>query len=77
MRVVPAFDELEDRHPGLDLGLEATTVQQLAFQRSEEALGHRVVVRVSSRSHRGLHVHLPAPAAKGNRGAEFRDRSDG
>jgi hypothetical protein len=38
MRVVPAFDEVEDCHAGLDLGLETTPVEQLAFERGEKAL---------------------------------------
>ena len=35
-RVVPALDELEYRHPRLDLGLEAAARQQFAFRGREE-----------------------------------------
>jgi hypothetical protein len=47
MRVVPALDEVEDRHTRLDLGLEAAPVEQLAFERGEEALIHGVVKTVA------------------------------
>ena len=43
MRVVPAFDELEDRHAGFDLGFEAAAVEQFAFEGGKEALAHGVV----------------------------------
>src|SRR5271167_2445373 len=55
MRVVPALDELEHRHPRVDLGLEAAARQQLAFQGREEALAHRVVEAIADRSHRRSH----------------------
>ena len=38
LRVVPAFDEFEDRHPGFDLRLEPVTVEELALERGEEVL---------------------------------------
>jgi len=41
VRIVPALDVLEDGHARLGLGLEAATVQQLAFERREEALDER------------------------------------
>ena len=50
MRVVPALDPFEHGHPGLGLAPEAPAIEQLAFQRSEEALGHGVVVGISDRS---------------------------
>lgn len=31
-RIVPAFDELEDRHAGLGLALEPAPIEQFAFQ---------------------------------------------
>jgi hypothetical protein len=34
--VVPAFDELEDRHARLGLGTERTPVDELALQRGEK-----------------------------------------
>ena len=39
MWVVPAFDELEDRHLRFGLRLETVAVDQLTFERREEALG--------------------------------------
>ena len=41
--IVPSLDELEDRQAGLGLGLELAPVEQLAFERGEEALAHRIV----------------------------------
>src|SRR3990167_6672403 len=66
--VVPAFDELEDRHARLCLRLETPACQQLAFQRREEALAHRVVVGIAHRSHRGADLGFLAPQPKGDRG---------
>ncbi len=54
MRVVAALDEIEDRHAGLDLGLEALPVEQLAFEGGEEALTHGVVETIAGRAHRRL-----------------------
>jgi hypothetical protein len=42
-RVVPAFDEIEDRETGLHLRLEAMPVQELALERREEAFAVRVI----------------------------------
>jgi len=55
-RVVEALDEVEDGHPGLGLGAEALTVEQLALERGEEALAECVVVRIADRSHRRVEV---------------------
>jgi hypothetical protein len=49
--IVPPLDVAEDRHPGLGLRCEPAACQQLAFQRSEEALAHGVIVGVTNRSH--------------------------
>src|SRR5260221_7695857 len=68
MRVVPALDEVEDRHPRLDLGLELAPVEQLAFQGGEKALAHGVVETVADRTHRGSHPGLLAAHAEGDRG---------
>ena len=45
--IVPAFDEFEDGHTRLGLGLELPAVEEFAFEVCEEALAHRVVVRVA------------------------------
>ena len=42
-RVVPTFDEFEDRHAGLRLRGKAPARRQLAFKRRKEALAHGVV----------------------------------
>src|SRR5579872_4089642 len=47
--IVEAFDECEDRRARLGLVLEAAALEQLAFERGEEALAHGVVVGVSDR----------------------------
>ena len=67
MGVVPAFDELEDRHAGLALGFEAAAVEQFAFERGEETLAHRVVEAIADRAHRGSHAGLAAALAEGER----------
>lgn len=46
-RVVETFEIIEHGHAGLGLRAEATTVEQLALERAEKALAHRVVVRVT------------------------------
>src|SRR5258707_12039946 len=51
VRVVPAFDEVEDGHAGLDLGREATTIQQLALEGRKEALAEGIVVGVAHAPH--------------------------
>ena len=68
VRVVPALDELEDRHTRLGLRLETVPVNQLAFERGKEALGHRIVVAIADRPHRRPHTHQSAALAEGERG---------
>src|SRR6267378_2490337 len=48
-RVVPALDKLEDRHARFGLRLETPAREQLAIERGEEALAHRVVVGIAHR----------------------------
>src|SRR5216683_3299760 len=67
MGVVPAFDELEDRHAGLALGFEAAAVEQFTFERGEETLAHRVIEAIADRAHRGSHAGLAAALAEGER----------
>ena len=47
MGVIPALDELEHRHARLDLRAEVAAVEQLAFERGEKALAHRIVEAIS------------------------------
>src|SRR5258708_21712685 len=67
MGIVPAFDELEDCHAGLDLGFEAAAVEQFAFERGEETLAHRVIEAIADRAHRGPHAGLAAALAENDR----------
>ena len=53
VRVVPTFQPGEDRHAWLGPTLEATTVNDFSLQCRKETLGHRVIVSVSGRAHRG------------------------
>ena len=48
MWVVHAFDEREDRHLHDSLRLETVAVDEFAFERREEALGHRVSVAIAT-----------------------------
>ena len=66
MRVVPALDEFEDGHLRLGLGLKATAVQQLAFQRGEEAFAHGVIETVADRTHGGSYASLLAARSESN-----------
>ncbi len=50
-RVVEAFDEVEHGQLGHGTIGELRAVEQLAFERGEEALAHGVVVAVADRSH--------------------------
>ncbi len=68
MGVVPPLDEVEDRHAGLDLGAKRLRVEQLALERGEEALAHRVVVAIGQRAHRRAHAGLLAAQTEGDRG---------
>src|SRR5579862_2075387 len=42
-------------------------LEQLAFERGEEALTHRVVVRIAHAAHRWSHTHVPAPLPERDR----------
>src|SRR5512134_662962 len=66
--VVPALDELEDRHARLGLRRKAPAIEQLAFERREEALAHRVVVGIAHRAHRRAHLRFLATKPKLDRG---------
>jgi len=65
VRVVPSLDEIEHRHAGLDLGLEPAAVEQLAFERGEEALAHGIVETIIHGAHRRPHCDLAATFAEG------------
>jgi hypothetical protein len=50
--VIPRLDPGEDRRLRLGRCLEARSIQQLALERGEEALGHRVVIGIADAAHR-------------------------
>src|SRR5580692_319261 len=64
MWVVPTFDPLKNSHLRFGLAFESTAVQDLALERSEKALRHRVIVGIPDRSHRRHHAGLPASLAE-------------
>src|SRR5439155_6250467 len=66
-RMIETLDEREYGDARFSLRLEPAPVEQLAFERGEEALRHRVVVGVADRSHRGPHAGLAATRAEGDR----------
>src|SRR3990172_8845362 len=68
MRIVPPFQELEDRHSRLGLRPEPLAVEQFALQRREEALAQSVVVTVAGRPHRGTDTGFLASFPEGDRG---------
>ena len=63
MGVVPGFDELEDGHSGLGLGLEPSPIEQFTFQGSKEAPAQGIVEAVpdgsSGRPHIGILALFP------------------
>lgn len=65
--VVPALDEIEDRHLSFGLGEESAPIERLARQCGEETLAHRVVEAVIDRSHRRANARFPAEHPEHNR----------
>ena len=65
MRMVPAFEPLEDRQPRLSLTAEAASVEDLPFERGEEALSHGVIVGIARGPHRRHHAGGVAAFAEG------------
>src|SRR4029078_1286301 len=68
MRVVPDLDELKHRGLRLCFGAKPETLKQLALQRREEALAHRVVIAIPARAHRRPHPSGFAARSKSHRG---------
>jgi len=65
MSVVPTFQPLKHGHLGFGLGAESPTAQQFSFERSEEALGHGVIVCITYRTNRGRHSGFLTAARNG------------
>ena len=65
MGIVPAFDELKDSQACFGLGLEGMAVEQLTFERGEEALAERIVIAISDGAHGGAHAGVPTTLAEG------------
>jgi len=65
VRVVPAFDEVEDGHPGLDLGREAPAVQQLALEGGKEALAEGIDAPIAVKRLAGRRPHRSRAASAG------------
>ena len=63
MGVVDALDVVEDRRSSRLTGRPRTTVDQLPFERRDEALRHRVAISVGHRTHRGHKRFFSKPAA--------------
>ena len=47
VRIVPALQSLEDRHPRFGLAAEPSPVEHFALERGEKALGHGIVIRIA------------------------------
>src|SRR5579884_1590860 len=65
--IVPSLDELENARLRLVRISKPRTSEQLAFQRREEALAHRVIVAIAYRSHRRSNAPFSTSQSKGNR----------
>src|SRR5205807_6942475 len=77
MWVVPTFQPIENRHLRFGLALEATPVEHFTLERGEERFGHRVVVCIPHRAHRGHDARFPTALAEGVAGVlGSRGRSD-
>src|SRR5215210_2781914 len=64
MRVVEAFNEVEDRVVRLVVIPERQSVDQLALESGEKTLAHGVVVAVADRTHRRADAGLATPPAE-------------
>ncbi len=68
LRVLPALNPGKDGQSCLGLLLLPPSVDQLAFQRCKEALGHCAVVRIAHRTPAGAHAHLSTAPAEPHAG---------
>ena len=68
VRIVPALQPLEDRHPRFGLAAEPSPVEHFALERGEKALGHGIVIRIADGAHGGHHAGVAASFAEGAAG---------
>ena len=66
--VIPPLDVGEDLSLRVAMVVEADSVEELAFETGENALGHGVVIAVPDRAHRGDDARLAAALAEGQQG---------
>jgi hypothetical protein len=67
-RVVPAFDEVDERGARLGRRREACPLEEFTLHGGEEALAEGVVVGVAHRAHRGPEPCFLTPLPVGDRG---------
>ena len=63
--VIPPLDVGEDLSVRVAMVVEADSVEELAFETGEKALGHSVVIAVPDRAHRGDDARLAAALGEG------------
>src|SRR5260370_34136389 len=68
LAVVEDFEVLKEGRAGLDVRAQGVPRQQLALQRGEEALRHRVIEAVPDRSHGAADAHGLAALTEQERG---------
>src|SRR5262245_50256735 len=68
LRVVPAFDVIEQGPAGVGRRPEPLAVEQLTFQRREETLAQGIVIRIADGAHRWSDTIGQAPLAVGDGG---------
>ena len=64
VRIVPALEPLEEGHPRLGPTRKTAAIQDLAFEGGEEALGHRIIVRIAGGPHGRHHASFAAALAE-------------
>ena len=76
--IIKSLDVFEHSELRFRLRAQATPIEQFTLQRSEERLGHRIVVSIPDRTDGGHDTHFPAALAEREaRVLGSRDRNDG
>ena len=65
MGVIPTFDEIEHCLPRRGMRGQGHAVEQFAFQRRKETLGHRVIKTIACRGQRLRHAPVAVAGAEG------------